>query len=75
MLKTHVHEILEMINGKTYSIVELQEEVISHFSKDMLFHSCSIESMSAVQAVEFLVERGKFLPQQPETSCCGGCGG
>jgi probable metal-binding protein len=77
MSKAHVHEILEMINtnNKSYSIIELQEAVVNHFSKDMLFNSCSIENMNAVQAVDFLVERGKFIPHQSEASCCGACGG
>lgn len=77
MSNTHVHEVLEMINtnGTAYSIVELQEAVISRFGKDTLFHSCSIDNMNSVQAVDFLVERGKFIPQQAETSCCGACGG
>lgn len=77
MLKAHVHEVLEMINanGKAYSTVELQEAVVSHFGKDVLFHSCSIDNMNSVQAVDFLVERGKFTPLQAETSCCGACGG
>lgn len=77
MLKAHVHEILEMINSnnKTYSIVELQNAVMSHFSEDVLFYSCSIEDMNVVQAVDFLVQRGKFIPSQSQTSCCGSCGG
>jgi len=75
MLKAHVHEILEMINGNAYSIIELQEAVINKFSKDILFHSCSIENMNPVEAINFLIERGKFVPLQLETSCCGACGG
>lgn len=77
MSKAHVHEILEMINNsnRSYSVTELQEAVVEHFSNETLFNSCSIENMTATQAVDFLVERGKFIPQQAVTSCCGGCGG
>ncbi len=77
MLKAHVHEILEMIHAtnKAYSVAELQEAVINHFSEDTFFNSCSIDNMSAAQAIEFLVQRGKFVPQQSGSHCCGGCGG
>ena len=77
MSKAHVHEILEMITttGKAYSVDELQAAVDAQFGGNALFHSCSIEDMSSAQAVEFLVSRGKFVPQQSGTSCCGGCGG
>ena len=77
MLKAHVHDILEMINssGQTYSTVQLQEAVIGQLGKDTVFHSCSIENMNAIEAVEFLIERGKFIPEQSGTSCCGACGG
>ncbi|WP_271274119.1 YecH family protein [Aliamphritea hakodatensis] len=77
MFKAHVHEILEMIHAsdKAYSVAELQEAVISHFSEDTVFNSCSIHDMSAAQAIEFLVQRGKFVPLQSGSPCCGGCGG
>jgi len=77
MPQAHVHDILEMINstGKAYSVVELQEAIVSKFGKDTSFHSCSIEDMNAAEAVEFLVSRGKFVPEQSGTSCCGACSG
>lgn len=74
---SHVHEILEMINstGESYTVVELQQAVISQFGRSALFNSCSIEDMNSIQAVEFLVNKGKFVPKQSGTSCCGSCGG
>lgn len=77
MSKAHVHEILEMIRttGKAYSVVELQQAVIDQFGQDMRFNSCSIDGMNSVEAVDFLVAKGKFVPEQSEAPCCGGCGG
>lgn len=77
MQNAHVHEILEMLNSsaEAYSALELQEAVERHFGLDTRFQSCSIDNMSAAQAVEFLINRGKFIPKQATTSCCGACGG
>ena len=77
MLTAHVHEILEMISmsGKAYSSAELQQAIEAQFGNEMRFNSCSIDNMNAEQAVEFLISRGKFIPQQTGTSCCGSCGG
>lgn len=77
MSKAHVHEILEMIrtSGKNYSVVELQQAVIGQFGHHMRFNSCSIDGMNSIEAVDFLVQKGKFVPEQPQSTCCGACGG
>jgi len=77
MQTAHVHEILEMISasGQAYSAAELQTAIETQFGTEMRFNSCSIDNMNAEKAVEFLISRGKFIPQQAESSCCGGCCG
>ena len=36
--------------------------IIAHFGADELFHTCSVEGMTASELVDFLAERGKFMP-------------
>lgn len=77
MQNAHVHEILEMLNStaEAYSAKELQEAIERQFGLETRFQSCSIDNMNAAQAVDFLISRGKFIPKQTATSCCGACGG
>ena len=76
MSLAHVHDILTMIDatGVAYTKQQLQAAIVSKFGNETRFGSCSIDGMDAEQAVEFLVSRGKFVPQQ-EGSCCGSCSG
>ncbi|MDP6968202.1 MAG: YecH family protein [Gammaproteobacteria bacterium] len=73
---SHVHDILTMIDatGVAYTKPQLQAAIVSKFGNETRFASCSIEGMDAEQAVEFLIARGKFVPQQAG-SCCGSCSG
>ncbi len=75
MPQTHVHDILQMINesSEAYTEAQLQQAIVSKFGEDMSFSSCSIDGMNASQAVEFLVSRGKYVPKQQGSSCCGAC--
>lgn len=72
----HVHDVLTMINETRlpYTKFGLQEAIIEHFGTTARFASCSHDNMAAEQAVEFLIMRGKFVPEQ-SGSCCGACGG
>ncbi|MCP4790171.1 MAG: YecH family protein [Gammaproteobacteria bacterium] len=72
----HVHDILTMIEttGVAYTKPQLQAAIVSHFGDETRFGSCSIDGMDSEQAVEFLITRGKFVPQQAG-SCCGSCTG
>ena len=76
MPQIHIHDILEMIreSSEAYSETELHHALVAKFGGEMRFGSCSIDGMDAVQAVEFLVTRGKYVPKQQGSSCCGACG-
>ena len=59
---THGHEVLQMMEGNTYTEESLVEAIIRKFGADERFYTCSAEDLTARQLVEFLKERGKFMP-------------
>ncbi len=60
---THGHEVLDMMQGNSYSSAEdLIEAIINKFGPDERFYTCSAENMTAAELVQFLTERGKFMP-------------
>lgn len=60
---THGHEVLDMMQGNSYSSPEdLIEAIINKFGPDERFYTCSAENMTAAELVQFLTERGKFMP-------------
>jgi len=40
----------------------LVKAIIEHFGPEEEFHTCSREGMNATELVDFLTERGKFMP-------------
>lgn len=59
----HGHEVLHMMEGKSYATKQqLIDAIIERFGKDERFYTCSAENMTAAQLVDFLEERGKFMP-------------
>lgn len=59
----HGHEVLHMMEGKTYLSAEmLEQEIIMRFGHQARFYTCSAENMTAKELVVFLQERGKFMP-------------
>ena len=60
---THGHEVLDMMQGNSYSSADdLIEAIINKFGPDERFYTCSAEGMTAAELVQFLTERGKFMP-------------
>lgn len=60
---THGHEVLHMMEGNSYSTKQqLVDAIIARFGEDERFYTCSAEGMTAAQLVDFLAERGKFMP-------------
>lgn len=60
---THGHEVLHMMEGNSYATREsLVEAIIARFGADEQFYTCSAEGMNAAELVDFLEERGKFMP-------------
>lgn len=55
--------MLHMMEGNQYATREsLIEAIISKFGADERFYTCSAEGLDAGQLVDFLEERGKFMP-------------
>ena len=60
---THGHEVLEMMFGNSYaSKEELVKAIIAKFGADERFYTCSAENLTASELVDFLADRGKFMP-------------
>jgi len=65
-----------MVDSKaTYSVESLKAAIISKFGADARFYTCSADGMTADALINFLAQRGKFVPQEegfstlPEKIC------
>ena len=57
-----------MMEGNCYPTKEsLVKAIIEKFGADERFHTCSVEGMTAAELVDFLEERGKFMPTGTES--------
>lgn len=60
---THGHEVLHMMEGKSYdSAKSLVEAIIGKFGAGERFYTCSAENLTAEELVKFLEDHGKFMP-------------
>ncbi len=60
---THGHEVLHMMEGNAYaSRAELVQAIEQRFGKEERFCTCHATDLTASQLVDFLAERGKFMP-------------
>ena len=60
---THGHEVLCMMEGNSYATkAELIDAITARFGAEELFCTCSASGMTAAELVDFLAERGKFMP-------------
>lgn len=65
MESIHGHEVLHMMleSAEGFPSVEaLVTAIKDRFGADAIFHTCSAQAMDASGLVEFLTERGKFVP-------------
>ncbi len=58
----HAHEILRMMEGKSFSEYSLKTAIIERFGSDTRFNTCSASDMNADEIIVFLKEKGKFKP-------------
>ncbi len=66
---THGHEVLHMMEGNSYaSRQELIDAIIARFGAEEKFYTCSVEGLTAAELVEFLEQRGKFMPASDATN-------
>ncbi|WP_028898181.1 YecH family metal-binding protein [Prevotella sp. HUN102] len=64
---THGHDVLHMMEGNSYTTKEsLVKAIIEKFGPEETFHTCSVEGLSAEELVDFLEQRGKFMPSQED---------
>lgn len=63
----HGHDVLHMMEGKSYTTKEsLVKAIIEKFGPNERFHTCSVEGLTAAELVDFLEQRGKFMPSQQD---------
>lgn len=62
MNSVHGHEVLDMMQGNSYTEASLIAAIEQKFGKECRFHTCSAEGMDAGELVAFLKDRGKFMP-------------
>lgn len=60
----HGHEVMQMMiaSGKVYTKDSLEQDIIDTFGEDTRFYTCSVKNMNAGELVDFLKNKGKFLP-------------
>lgn len=65
MSSIHGHEVLQMMiaSGESFTTERLISTIEARFGNEARFHTCSAENMTASMLVQFLSERGKFIPQ------------
>ena len=63
---THGHEVLDMMQGHSYSEKSLLEAIIEKFGPDERFYTCSADNLTAQELIKFLKEHGKFMPMEEE---------
>ena len=59
---THGHEVLAMMQGKSYTEEGLLKAIIEQFGPDERFYTCSADNLTAQGLIDFLKSHGKFKP-------------
>ena len=61
----HGHEVIAMIreSGQAYSRDSLTAAIEARFGAEARFYTCSAEGLSAGELIDFLENRGKFIPR------------
>ncbi|TCS43686.1 YecH family metal-binding protein [Reinekea marinisedimentorum] len=65
MSSIHGHEVMNFMieSDESYTRETLIETIQQKFGAEAQFHTCSAEGMSAEALVDFLEQRGKFVPK------------
>ena len=75
--RIHGHEVKRMVmeSGSTYTRDSLISAIINQFGEETRFYSCSADSMTADELIQFFEERGKLNTKDytfftsPEHAC------
>lgn len=62
MNQLHAHAVLHMMEGNSYSETSLKEAIINRFGRKQRFYTCSVDHMDIDRLIEFLKQKGKFMP-------------
>lgn len=62
----HGHEVLHMMEGHSYTEASLKQAIIDKFGADQLFYTCCAEGLTVDGLIQFLKDRGKFMPAATE---------
>jgi probable metal-binding protein len=59
----HGHEVMQMMiaSGKTWTRESLIEAIHQKFGATARFYTCSRDNMTAIELIDFLEARGKFV--------------
>ncbi|MCO6047442.1 YecH family protein [Aeoliella sp. ICT_H6.2] len=62
--EVHGHEVMRMMleSGQSYDRSTLEAAIHERFGTEARFCTCSASGMTASQLIDFLAERGKFVP-------------
>ncbi|WP_425398216.1 YecH family metal-binding protein [Aeoliella sp.] len=60
----HGHEVMRMMleSGQAYDRDTLEAAILERFGTETRFCTCSASGMTASQLIDFLAQRGKFVP-------------
>ncbi|QDU55399.1 YecH family metal-binding protein [Aeoliella mucimassa] len=60
----HGHEVMRMMveSGEQYDRESLEAAIHNRFGTEARFCTCSASGMNASQLIDFLADRGKFVP-------------
>lgn len=61
MAEIHAHEVLHMMEGKSYTEEALKADIIERFGADARFYACSASDMDVNTLLVFLKRKGKFM--------------
>lgn len=67
MEQKHAHEVLHMMEGKSYTEESLKEAIINRFGEEQHFYACSAEDMDVSALIEFLKMKGKFMSVETDS--------
>lgn len=64
MSSIHGHQVLEMMiaSEEAFSTESLIAAIDAKFGQDARFHTCSKQDLTAADLVNFLAQKGKFVP-------------
>ncbi len=64
MKTIHGHEVLNMMlqAGHGFTRASLEQAILETFGSEARFYTCSAQDMTAAELIDFLEQRGKFVP-------------